>query len=84
MMAHHMKKSIVAQRRREMKKDIRQRVATIRSKTVAENLGYEPNLLKERTVPQLRERAKALGLKGYTRLNKADLVDAIERKEGRQ
>lgn len=33
--------------------------------------------LDERTVPELRERAKELGLTGYSKLRKADLIKKI-------
>lgn len=35
--------------------------------------------LEERTVPELRRRAKELGLRGYSGLRKAELIDAIRR-----
>jgi len=33
--------------------------------------------LEDRTVPELRKRAKELGLSGYSRLTKKKLIDAI-------
>lgn len=41
--------------------------------------GAEAEDLDERTVPELRERAKELGLSGYSRLTKAELLRLIRR-----
>ena len=35
--------------------------------------------LEDRTVPQLRRRAKELGLSGYSRMRKSELIDLIRR-----
>ena len=34
------------------------------------------------TMPQIREKARLLGVKNYSRLRKADLIRAIQAKEG--
>lgn len=38
--------------------------------------------MREATVAELKDRAKALGIKGYASMNKSDLLVAIENAEG--
>lgn len=38
--------------------------------------------LEDRTVAELRQRAKALDINGRSKMNKEELVDAIRRKNG--
>lgn len=39
--------------------------------------GGEAEDYEDRTVPELRERAKELGLTGYSKLKKAELIDRL-------
>lgn len=39
--------------------------------------GGESGSYDDWTVPELRKRAKALGLRGYSRLRKSELIDAL-------
>lgn len=39
--------------------------------------GGEAEDYEDRTVPELRERAKKLGLTGYSKLKKAELIDRL-------
>ena len=39
--------------------------------------GGEADDYEDRTVPELRERAKELGITGYSKLKKADLIDKL-------
>lgn len=39
--------------------------------------GGEAEDYEDRTVPDLRERAKELGITGYSKLKKADLIDKL-------
>ncbi|MBP1158907.1 hypothetical protein ABIC28_003522 [Rhodococcus sp. PvR044] len=39
--------------------------------------GGEAESYKDRTVPELKERAKELGLSGYSKLNKKELINSL-------
>jgi len=53
--------------------------AAARGRSTVGHKGGKAEDLEERTVPQLRQRAKELGLSGYSGLRKAELIKLIRR-----
>lgn len=55
----------------------REKAARIANAKAAGTLKHNSTHLEDRTVPELREEAKRIGVEGQSRMKKADLIDAI-------
>ncbi|AQA22676.1 rho termination factor, N-terminal domain protein [Rhodococcus sp. MTM3W5.2] len=78
----HLKDQDLYERLRE-EGDSKEKAARISNAAAAEGRssvgksGGEAESYEERTVPELKERAKELGLSGYSRLNKKELINSL-------
>lgn len=80
-MTYHARKNILSQRRRRIRQDVKRQIRNARRAAGDARLDKQREGLLSKTLGELRLMARNVGLRGYSKMKKDDIVDQIIAKE---